>query len=402
MRSSEMVVLSLGRVVRPRYGEGVTFRDKTLTALMATVALLATTAVPAQAALDSGSDPVPSFNGRVLAVAYAGTTVYVGGDFTAAVINGKLIPRNRLAAVDAVSGELLPWAPAADARVKAIATAGSSVYVAGEFSTVNGQKRDSLARISGTTGTVSSTFKHNISGKPYALAVSGKRLYLGGAITAVNSQIRTGLAAFNTGTGVLDTKWKPVVDDQVEALTAASGRIYTGGKFHKVNNTSGYNRLVALDPSSGAIVTAFKPKPAVISYGIAVTSDTVYSAHGGQGGKVNAYSLTGKPRWTTAFDGDTQAVTVLDGTVYVGGHFDNACRTTNTGPMGACLDGADVRVKLAALDAGTGALQPWTADANGIEGVLTLAVNPALGTIAAGGSFTTVNGATQKRFAQFS
>lgn len=370
--------------------------------LAAVGAVLATAAAPAQAAPSTTSDAVPSFNGTVLAVAYSGSTVYIGGDFTSAIVKGKSYPRTRLAAVNAYTGELLPWAPTADARVKAIALNGTSVYIGGEFNYVSGQKRDSLARLDATSGAVSTTFKHAIDGKPYALAAANGRLYVGGTITKVSGQVRTRLAAFDLATGALDAAWKPIVDDQVEALATASGRVYVGGKFHKVNSTSGYDRLVALDPASAAIVTGFKPKPAVIVFAIAVTADSVYTAHGGQGGTAAAYTLTGGKRWSATFDGDAQAVTTLGDTVYVGGHFDHACRTTRTGTQGVCLDGQDDRVKLAALAVDDGHLRDWAANMNGIEGVLTLANNPALDAFAAGGAFTTINGVSQKRFAQFS
>ena len=359
-------------------------------------------AAPAQAAFATSSDVLPGFNGTVLAVAYSGNTMYVGGDFTSAVVKGKTVTRNRLAAVDARTGELLSWAPAADGRVKALAVSGSSVYVAGDFGTVGGQKRDSLAKIDAASGAVASTFKHSISGKPYAVAVAGSKLYLGGAITAVNGQSRAKLAAFSLSDGALDGTWKPTVDDQVEALTAGDGRIYVGGKFHKVNSTSGYDRLVALDPASGKIVTGFKPKAPVIAYSIAVGPDGVYTAAGGQGGKANAYSTSGALQWTATFDGDAQAVAVYGDTVYVGGHFDKACRTPRTGAQGVCLDGSDVRVKLAALDIADGELTSWTANGNGIEGVLTMATNADFGALAAGGAFTTINGKSTKRLAQFS
>ncbi|MEV4704622.1 hypothetical protein [Actinoplanes sp. NPDC049316] len=377
-------------------------RKQCMVVLGALTVAVAAVAGPAQAAPAQFSDAVPGFNGTVRAVAYSGGTIYVGGDFTSAVVKGKSIARTRLAAVNAYTGELLPWAPTADGRVKAIAVSGSSVYIGGEFTYVSGQKRDSLARLDATSGAVSTTFKHAIDGKPYALAAANGRLYLGGTITKVSGQARTRLAAFDLNTGALDTKWKPVVDDQVESLATASGRIYVGGKFHKVNSTSGYDRLVALDPTSAAIVTGFKPKPAVIVFGIAITADSVYTAHGGQGGTATAYTLTGAKRWSATFDGDAQAVTTLGDTVYVGGHFDNACRTARTGTQGVCLDGSDQRVKLAALDITDGHLRDWTANGNGIEGVLTMAVNPGLGAFVAGGAFTTINGVSQKRLAQFS
>jgi hypothetical protein len=378
----------------------VTFRDKLVFPGIVVMALAAL-AAPAQAALSQSSAVVPSFNGTVLAVAYSGSTVYVGGDFTSAIVKGKAVARSRLAAVDAVTGELLPWTPAADGRVKAIATSGSSVYVGGDFGTIGGQKRDSLARLDGRTGALSSTFKHAVEGRPYALAAANGRLYVGGSITSVNGQARIRLAAFNLTSGALDARWKPTADNQVETLAAGGGRVYAGGKFHKINSIAGYDRLVALDPATAAIVTGFKPKPPVITFAVAVTSTGVYTAHGGQGGTASAYSTAGVRRWTAAFDGDAQAISVLGDSVYVGGHFDRACRTARTGSQGLCLDGSDDRVKIAALATGDGHLLDWTADANGVEGVLAMAVNPDLGALAVGGAFTTIAGRSQKRFAQF-
>jgi hypothetical protein len=397
-----------GREVRPfreaflpapsHYGYHVTYRLKSLTTALMTV-LFASLAVPAHA---QSSDAMPSFNGTVLTVAYSGNIVYVGGDFTAAIVNGKPVARGRLAAVDARKGTLLPWAPTADGRVKALVVSGTSIYVAGDFTTIGGAKRDSLARVDATTGTPHSTFKHTITGRPYAAFAAHGRLYVGGSITAVDGQARGRLAAFSLSTGALDKRWQPTADDQVETIAAGGGRVYVGGKFHKVNSLAGYDRLAALDPASAAVIPGFKPKPPVITYALAVTAETVYSAHGGQGGRVSSYTHGGTLNWSATFDGDAQAVTVLGDTVYAGGHFDRACSTARTGAQGTCVDGADSRVKLAALSAADGHLLDWTADANGVEGVLSLAANPRLKTIAMGGAFTSVEGRQQKRFAQFS
>ena len=363
-------------------------------------AIVAGGATPTQAAFSATPDTLPAFNGTVRAVAYSGNKLYVGGDFTSVMVKGKIRARNRLAAINASTGELLNWTPAADGRVKAIAVSGSSVYIAGDFGTVSGQRRDSLARLDATTGAVSSTFKHSIGGRPYAVAAGNGRLYVGGTITSVDGQARGRLAAFNLTSGALDRTWRPTADSQVEAITVGNGRAYVGGRFRRVNNTSGYERLVALEPSSGRIVTGFKPKSRVNANAITVRGDRVYTANGGQGGTATAYSTTGALKWTATFDGDAQAVAVYGDTVYVGGHFDKACRTARTGMQGVCLDGDDGRIKLAALSTATGNLRPWTADANGVEGVLTTAAGT--GSIAVGGAFTTINGAVAKRLAQFS
>jgi hypothetical protein len=357
-------------------------------------------ATPAEAVVSQRPAPGPTFNGTVWTAVYAGDTVYVGGDFTAAIVAGRQVPRSRLAAIDANTGALLGWAPRADGQVRAIVTAGASVYVAGRFTTVNGVKRDSLARVDAGSGALHRTFKHGISGKPYALTTGSGRLYLGGAITAVNGQTRTRLAAFDLNTGALDPGWRPAADDQVEALLATGGRVYLAGKFHKINNTRDTRRLAAVSPTSGRVVTGFRAGAEYIAYGLAVDGSRVYAVHGGQGGRLVAYDWDGTRRWTLTTDGDPRAVAVLGDTVYVGGHFDNVCRTPRTGDQGLCVDGSIRRVKLAAADE-TGQLRPWTADGNGVIGVLALAASPGLGKLAAGGAFTTINGASQKRFARF-
>jgi hypothetical protein len=335
----------------------------------------------------------------VWATAYDGDTVYVGGDFTEALSGGTWVPRAHLAAINARTGALLSWRPVVDGRVKAIVATGGSVYVAGQFSAVNGQRRDSLARLD-RSGNVHWTFKHTILGKPYALAAGSGRLYMGGGITEVDGQRRTRLAAFDLRTGELDRGWKPTADDQVESLVATSGRVYVGGKFHEINGVDGSRRLAAVTPASGRVVRSFRPNADVITYGMAVTPSAVYATHGGKGGRVTAYNLNGSTRWTITMDGDPQAVAVLGGTVYIGGHFDNICRSTRVGNQGACLDGSIPRVKMAATD-DRGRLLSWSANGNGVTGVHTVAASQGLRKLAAGGAFTTINDRPQRRFAQF-
>ncbi|MEV0730693.1 PQQ-binding-like beta-propeller repeat protein [Polymorphospora sp. NPDC050346] len=375
----------------------------TAAALVAAAPLPAVAAapLPAVAAVSGTPERLPTFNGTVLATAYAGNTLYVGGDFTAATAGGKTVARSRLAAVDARTGALLDWAPPADDQVRAIAVAGGSVYVGGAFTRLAGADRDGLGRLDATTGAPHGTFRHRLTGQPYALAAANGRLYVGGTFTSVNGIPRVRLAAFDLGTGALLAGWSAGADATVRTVVAASGRIYAGGSFHRVNGAAGTARIAALDPASGALDTGFRPRASYVTHAIAAGPRGVYAAHGGPGGRIVAYDPTGNTRWTLTQDGDPQAVTVLDGTVYLGGHFDKVCRSPVTGNQGSCVDGSDRRVKLAAAAEADGTLLPWTADGNGISGVHAMAANPGLRKMVAGGAFTQINGTARQRLAQF-
>ena len=109
------------------------------TAIALTVSLGGPAGAVVSSSPDWGGTAQCQTNGRVNAVVYLGGTVYLGGSFTQ--VDGQT--RNRLAACDAATGNLLPWNPNANGVVRAlkVSPAGTRVYVGGDFSAVGGAAR---------------------------------------------------------------------------------------------------------------------------------------------------------------------------------------------------------------------------------------------------------------------
>jgi hypothetical protein len=351
--------------------------------------------------VSSTPQKMPTFDGGIYATAYLGNTIYVGGTFLNVNWGGKKNPRAGLAAINASTGALLPWAPTTDGKVWSLAVdpATQVVYAGGEFSKINGTARDRLAGINGSTGALT-PFAHSVEGLPRTLTVGHGKLYAGGTISMIDSTVRTRLAAFDLATGALSTSWAPTADDTVYKLLSDSSRVYVGGKFHSVGGGKS-PKLAAVTPDTGVLDATFKPSVSVLVYDIVVAQGAVFAAEGGQGGRAISYSPAGAKQWTFTTDGDVQALAYLGNILYVGGHFDNACTDAVTGTQGVCTDGSTPRVKLAAVDAATGVLNAWNPSANGVHGIFSMASNATLGTVDVAGEFTTLGGTAHGRFGQF-
>ena len=140
---------------------------------------------------------------------FDGTTLYIGGLFTD--VGGQ--PRNHLAAVDYIYGQILPWNPGADGNVSAMALDGSMLYLGGTFSNVAGQPRQGLAVLDVESETALS-WNPGTNGTVLALIVDGTTIYAGGEFTTAGTQSVRNLAAIEA---------QPTVD--VPIAPAAGARL---------------------------------------------------------------------------------------------------------------------------------------------------------------------------------
>ena len=339
---------------------------------------------------DGTVDPAwaPSVSGGgvtyVGALAVAGSTVYVGGQFQAA--NG--VARSNLAAFDA-SGAVTSFDPEPNGPVRAMVVAGSTLYVGGAFAVdllVNGvdTRRSYLAAFDVASGTLMD-WNPDVNGPVYALAVSGSTIYAGGSFSKANRLItRHNAAAFDLVFGGVST-WDPDLSSTVIALAATGSTVYAGGSFKQVNGTIDRSFLASFDRKDGSV----QPFSAPISqnggdatvYALAVSDGIVYV-----GG-----NFTSPRPLLAALDATTGAVT--SGSPSMFGRLVTAVGVSGSRVFaagGISSAGGVARNHLAAIDLATGQATTWDPNVDGT--VSALAVSGS--TIYAGGSFTTVNGGT--------
>jgi hypothetical protein len=341
-------------------------------------------------------------NGRVNAIAVSGNTVYIGGQFTAlrppgAAAGSGDVTRNHAAALNLKTGALLPWNPNVNNTVRAIRVTGTTVYLGGAFTQVGGAGHTRVAAVDATSGAVLAGFKASASGEVFALAASGSSLFLGGGFGTVDGQSRPNMAAVNTTTGAL-LPWSPSVDGQVRAIRLVGyPRMVIGGSFTSINGSSA-NHIGALDGDTGNSLP-WRDHTTYNVIGLASDANGVYVAGAGGGGNFAAFNpATGAQNWLGGTNGNVQAIGVVGGDVYVGGHFHVYCgpqkgQHTCTNPI--------ARDKLLAVDEHTGALTAWDPSANSVLGVFALFGVGSTGDVLAGGDFTSIGQRAQQGYADF-
>ncbi len=343
--------------------------------------------------------PVPSAqtNGRVYAIAVVGNIAYIGGQFTrvrpAGATSGG-VTRNHAAAIDLTTGAVTSWDPNVNNTIQSIAASGGNVYLGGLFTAVGGKPAQRLAAVSASTGGL--VWKATLDKQVISVTVGHGLVYAGGYFTTANGTARSHLAAFDQVTGALNAAWTPTTDLEVKALvvTADGSRVVVGGDFATLDGAPA-SHIGAVNATTGASVAWATHEPYEV-IDMDVDANGVYVAGGGDGGNFAKFDpSTGKMAWQGGTDGNIQAIAVLNGLVYVGGHYTRYCglvgsdRCTVSTPRSKLLD----------VDAATGTLQAWDPDANSVLGVFALSGGGV--TLAAGGDFTRVSATGQQGFAHF-
>jgi PKD repeat protein len=354
------------------------------------------TAQPGIVSADPANFTPNVLDGKVEAIMQVGSTVLIGGTFTQiqqAGANKPILSRVNIAAFDANTGVVsTTFVPTIDGEVTTIIAAGdgTSVYVGGYFTNVNGVKSAKLARLSVATGLAVPGFKVPVvNANIQDMRLVRGQLVIAGPFTMVAGQARGQMASLDPTTGKLTTflvhtfagpvNGGALTVNKIDA-TPDGNKVLALGNFSTVDGLP-RSLLVLLDTSGAASVvstwstTFFAPgcSHAFDTYmrDLDISPDGTYAvvtttgAYGGATSQCDTqtrWDLTNaspnqQPVWRNVTGGDTTYAVAVTGTaVYIGGHFrwaNNPYAGDAQGPGGVPREG------IAALDPATGLPLSW-------------------------------------------
>jgi PKD domain len=343
-------------------------------------------------------------DGTVYSITQVGNQIIVGGSFTAVQNPNSTtdLPRSHVFAFDASTGIVNPnFNPAPNGTVYKVQAAadGTSVYIGGQFTAAfGGAAAKNLVLADATTGARRTGFAPpNLDGQVRDLEVVGTRLWVAGKFTHIGGRAQKALGTLNATSGAYDAYFAgqfsglhnpalagSVTDVLQISANAANTQLMAVGNFTTVD-TQSRSQIVKLDlgattatvsPWSTNLFTSacsakFDTYVTDVEYSpdgsyFVVSTTGAYggqtSNNGGNGCDVVARfesntSTLSSASWTAYTGGDTTwDVEVTDNVIYAGGH---QRWQNNPGAGDTAGPGAVERTGIAALNPVNGMAYSW-------------------------------------------
>jgi PKD repeat protein len=384
-----------------------------LTAPAGAAPMAAAAATPAPPAPDRMPGDVPTkktpwvLDGEVTKIVQVGNTMIAGGLFTTVAdpMNGTQYTRQNLFAFDATTGLVSQTFIAdTDGQVQQLMPGPTpdTVYVAGDFTKINGKGPNHIQLINVNTGQAVASFKapSTNGGIETMELLPNNRLFIGGFFTKIGAANHGQLGTLNATTGAVDpfmdltvaehhntgTGAKAPIGPRESGVTPAGDRLIVTGNFRTVGGLA-RDQIVMIDLTTPTATvrtdwytTLYTPicsPGAFDSYmrDVEMSPDGTFFVIAATGGphsgtlcdtavrfETYAVGTTLQPTWTDTSGGDTLwGVEVTQSAVYVGGH-DRWMNNPNGSDRAA--QGAVPRPGLSALDPQTGVPLKWNPGRN--------------------------------------
>lgn len=373
----------------------ITTSRRALLAAATALGIALSLAPAAQASVPDTPDATAQAVGGVYALAKAGDRVILGGTFTRF---GGIARANVAAALPDGTVDRT-FNPGTNGVVRAVAVSedGSTVFLGGLFTTAGGQPRANLAAVDAVTGEALASWRADTAGAypdVNSLAVDGNRLYVGGRYTGIDGTTRKRLVAVDVTTGQVITGFNPAPNGNVrEVVVSPDGtKVYAGGAFGKIGGQDRLSHAAELLATTGA-ATSFNPGSPNASGNVVtieISPDGSRFFYTTENNVLLAFDPpSNTPAWTRKFSGNIQVMAASSsGELYLGGHFVQDVATKAKRPNFASVRWAD------------GQLTPWAPAATGGKlGTWALLLDG--NRLHSGGFFRYFGGVQQRGYARF-
>jgi hypothetical protein len=336
-------------------------------------------------------------NNVVNEIVPSGSNILVGGLFTQLggdpVTGAGSLTRNRLGALPSGGSSVTPtaWNPNLDSYVNSIAVSGSTVYIAGAFSSsMGGTTRSFLGAVSADDGTAL-PWNPRVNTEVMKVSVSGSSLLAGGAFSQVDAVFSASgfvIGAISAETNKT-TGWYAGANNTVNVLEVSGSSLFVGGTFTNLGENRGVRYLGALPTSGNEKVTSTGWRTALDSTvnSLATSGSVIFAGCGGSGSfngtprsgliafPTTGSTLVGATGWDPKFNSNVLTLAITGSKLFAGGGF-----------TGYNVTGSSY---LTAMDTESRQLTGWVPQAtNNIVRALALSGT----TLFAGGDFTTLGG----------
>ena len=217
----------------------------------------------------------PISNNIINTLTLIGNKIFLGGSFN--TING--ISRNNIASVDTLNGITTNWNPNANDEVNTICSFNNKIYIGGNFTSVGGQTRYRIACVDTITGTVNS-WNPNANSNIYKIVYNNNKLYLGGAFSILTNEFRSRIASLDINSN-LTFGWNPNASSSVNDIITNGNKIFIGGNFTSINNDIDRRYFIPLIDSSqyyAPTITSFSPNNACSGGSVTITGTNFQNA----------------------------------------------------------------------------------------------------------------------------
>lgn len=326
-------------------------------------------------------------DGAVYTTSKLGSVLYLAGSFT--TVNGEA--RSNVAAVDAVTGATLSWvADAPNAPVNLVEATDSTIFILGDFNYVGGYFIPGrFAGLDASTGHI--TFNTPVGdGVITTCLPDGDKLYVGGNFNEMGISVQ-GMAKLSTSSTTAAPDF-PRTDGYVYTiLKDGTGGWFMGGSFNYAGGEAHQNLAHVL--ADGTVDPNFNASTNTTVWCLATDGTNLFV--GGDftvlNGSTRNYagavlrsngSLT---TWDPNANGSVWSMAFSGSNVYMGGGF-------------TMMKGTSRNYAAAVSSSGAGVLQTWSPSTNNY--VFTIIPDGTGANFYLGGRFTTVKGATHNYIAK--